>query len=87
MRTGSVTSPVRVFEESVPLSRARSVVPDHEDAALTGYVERAWGEVFSLSEAPFACPHCGLRATPSAVAAGSSFRCGAKSASETVPSR
>lgn len=63
MRDDSVKSPVRVFEESVPLSRARSVVPDHEDAALTGYVERAWEEAFSLSETPFACPRCGSRHT------------------------
>ncbi|MFP3614995.1 DUF746 domain-containing protein [Paraburkholderia sp. SIMBA_050] len=74
-------SPVRVFEESVPLSRARAVVPDHEDVELTGYVERAWDEAFSRSETPFACPRCGSRHTvlkarrSSRGRASPSFRC------------
>ncbi|MCX4151012.1 MULTISPECIES: DUF746 domain-containing protein [Paraburkholderia] len=54
---------MRVFEPTVPLSRARAPVPDHEDVGLTAYVERAWEEAFSLSEKPCACPRCGSRHT------------------------
>jgi transposase-like protein len=55
---------VRQFDLSIPLKRFnRQVSPDTEDTDVTEFVQAHLAKVFSLSEAPPACGHCGDRDT------------------------
>lgn len=56
--------PVRRFDLSIPLKRFNGQVsPDTEDTDLTEFVQAHLAGVFSLSEDPPACGHCGDRHT------------------------
>jgi transposase-like protein len=56
--------PVRQFDLSIPLKRFNGQVsPDTEDTDVTEFVQAHLAKVFSLSEAPPACGHCGNRDT------------------------
>ncbi|WP_429440939.1 DUF746 domain-containing protein [Paraburkholderia sp. GAS33] len=55
---------MRQFNLSIPLKRFNGhALPDTEDTDLTEFVQAHLAEVFSLSENPPACGHCGDRHT------------------------